>query len=168
MCKLQIPRCRKCHNRRVCRRALPKIAQIGSECGSPPAWADRRERRPGAGRAAARTCTRELWRTKHSCNGPRKAASYQDGHAHVYGSNLPTLGGSAASTHPTPAGPNTSGRTGATYMSLNISSNDAANFMTGQFVTPRFVTDQAMAAQYSSYGCTQQSANMQSPGLTVA
>ena len=32
-------------------------------------------------------------------------------------------------------------------MSLNISGNDAANFMTGQFVTPQFVTDQAMAAQ---------------------
>jgi len=53
-------------------------------------------------------------------------------------------------------------------MSLNISGNDAANFMTGQFVTPQFVTDQAMAAQYSSYGRTQQSANMQLPGLTVS
>jgi hypothetical protein len=95
-------------------------------------------------------------------------ASYQDGQAHVYGSNLPTLGGIAASTYPTPSGPNTSGGTGATYMSLSISGNDAANFMTGQFVTPQFVTDQAMAAQYSSYGRTQQSANMQLPGLTVA
>lgn len=27
MCKLQIPRCRECHNGRRCRRALPKIAQ---------------------------------------------------------------------------------------------------------------------------------------------
>jgi len=95
-------------------------------------------------------------------------ASYQDGQAHVYGSNLPTLGGIAASTYPTPSGPNTSGGTGTTYMSLSISGNDAANFMTGQFVTPQFVTDQAMAAQYSSYGRTQQSANMQLPGLTVA
>jgi len=95
-------------------------------------------------------------------------ASYQDGQAHVYASNIPTLGGIAAGTYPTPGGPNTSGGTGATYMSLNISGNDAANFMTGQFVTPQFVTDQAMAAQYSSYGRTQQSANMQLPGLTVA
>jgi hypothetical protein len=95
-------------------------------------------------------------------------ASYQDGQAHAYASNIPTLGGIAAGTYPTPGGPNTAGGSGATYLSLNISGNDAANFMTGQFVTPQFVTDQAMAAQYSSYGRTQQSANMQLPGLTVA
>jgi len=95
-------------------------------------------------------------------------ASYQDGQAHVYASNIPTLGGIAAGTYPTPGNPNTAGGTGATYMSLNISGSDAANFMTGQYVTPQFVTDQAMAAQYSSYGRTQQSANMQLPGLTVA
>jgi hypothetical protein len=95
-------------------------------------------------------------------------ASYQDGQAHAYASNIPTLGGIAAGTYPTPGGPNTTGGTGATYLSLSISGNDAANFMTGQYVTPQFVTDQAMAAQYSSYGRTQQSANMQLPGLTVA
>jgi hypothetical protein len=95
-------------------------------------------------------------------------ASYQDGQAHAYASNIPTLGGLATGTYPTPGGPNTAGGSGATYLSLNISGNDAANFMTGQFVTPQFVTDQAMAAQYSSYGRTQQSANMQLPGLTVA
>jgi hypothetical protein len=95
-------------------------------------------------------------------------ASYQDGQAHVYASNLPTLGGIAAGTYPTPGNPNTAGGSGATYLSLNVSGSDAANFMTGQFVTPQFVTDQAMAAQYSSYGRTQQSANMQLPGLTVA
>jgi len=95
-------------------------------------------------------------------------ASYQDGQAHAYASNIPTLGGIAAGTYPTPGNPNTAGGSGATYLSLNISGNDAANFMTGQFVTPQFVTDQAMAAQYSSYGRTQQSANMQLPGLTVA
>ena len=95
-------------------------------------------------------------------------ASYQDGQAHVYASNIPTLGGISAGVYPTPGNPNTGGGSGATYMSLNISGADAANFMTGQFVTPQFVTDQAMAAQYSSYGRTQQSANMQLPGLTVA
>ena len=94
--------------------------------------------------------------------------SYQDGQAHAYASNIPTLGGIATGTYPTPGGPNTAGGSGATYLSLSISGNDAANFMTGQFVTPQFVTDQAMAAQYSSYGRTQQSANMQLPGLTVA
>jgi len=95
-------------------------------------------------------------------------ASYQDGQAHTYASNIPTLGGIASGSYPTPGGPNTSGGTGATYLSLNISGSDAANFMTGQFVTPQFVTDQAIAAQCSSYGRTQQSANMQLPGLTVA
>jgi hypothetical protein len=95
-------------------------------------------------------------------------ASYQDGQAHTYASNIPTLGGIASGTYPTPGGPNTSGGTGATYLSMNVSGSDAANFMTGQFVTPQFVTDQAMAAQYSSYGRTQQSANMQVPGLTVS
>ncbi|HEY1754418.1 MAG TPA: hypothetical protein VGG72_03415 [Bryobacteraceae bacterium] len=95
-------------------------------------------------------------------------ASYQDGQAHTYASNIPTLGGIASGTYPTPGGPNTSGGTGATYLSMNVSGSDAANFMTGQFVTPQFVTDQAMAAQYSSYGRTQQSANMQLPGLTVS
>ena len=40
--------------------------------------------------------------------------------------------------------------------------------MTGQYVTPEFVTDQSMAAQGSGYGRTQQAANMQLPGLTVA
>jgi len=95
-------------------------------------------------------------------------ASYQDGQAHVYASNIPTLGGISAGVYPTPGNPNTAGGTGATYLSLNVSGSDAANFMTGQFVTPQFVTDQAMAAQYSSYGRTQQSANMQLPGLTVS
>ena len=34
-------------------------------------------------------------------------ASYQDGQAHVYASNIPTLGGIGAGTYPTPGGPNT-------------------------------------------------------------
>ena len=38
----------------------------------------------------------------------------------------------------------------------------------GQPITPEFVTDQSMAAQGSSYGRTQQAANMQVPGLMVA
>ncbi len=97
-----------------------------------------------------------------------RQASYQDGRAHTYDSNIPTPGGIAAGTYPTPGGPNTAGGSGATYLSLNISGNDTPNFMTGQFVTPQFVTDQAMAAQYSTCGRTQQSANMQLPGLTVA
>jgi hypothetical protein len=94
-------------------------------------------------------------------------ASYQDGQAHVFASSLPTLGGVAANTYPTPGG-GASGGGGPTYVSLNIGGSDAAGFLTGQYVTPGFVTDQAMAAQGAGYGRTQQSANMNLPGLTVA
>jgi len=79
-------------------------------------------------------------------------ASYQDGQAHAYASNIPTLGGIATGTYPTPGSPNTAGGNGATYLSLNISGNDAANFMTGQFVTPQFVADQAMARSIPATG----------------
>ena len=95
-------------------------------------------------------------------------ASFQNNAWHMYQSSLPTLGGIPGSTYPTQAGPNTAAGAGPTYLSLNISGAAVAPFMTGQFVTPEFVTDQAMAAQYASYGRTQQSANMQVPGLTVA
>ena len=95
-------------------------------------------------------------------------ASYQDGQAHVYASNIPTLGGIAAGTYPTPGGPNTAGGAGGnTYLSLNVGGTDTANFMTGAYVTPQLVADQGMAAQQAGYGRTQGAANMQVPGLTV-
>jgi hypothetical protein len=95
-------------------------------------------------------------------------ASYQDGQAYTYASRLGTLGGLSSSAYPTQAGPNVASGGGPTYLSLNLSGADAATFMTGQFVTPQFVADQSIAAQNSSYGRTQQSANMQLPGLTIA
>ena len=58
--------------------------------------------------------------------------------------------------------------TGPTYVSLNIGGADAANFMTGQFVTPGFVPSRMTAAQNSSDRRTQQPANMQVPGLVVS
>jgi hypothetical protein len=70
-------------------------------------------------------------------------ANYQDGQAHGYALNIPTLGGIAAGVYPTPGNPNTAGGIDARYLSLNISGSDAGNFMTGQFVTPQFVADQA-------------------------
>ena len=84
-------------------------------------------------------------------------ASWLDGQAHIYSSNLPTLGGLQTTTYPTP-----------TYISMNISGSDAANFMSGQYVTPQFVSDQSVAAQNSSYNRTQQAANSVLPGLTIA
>jgi len=86
-------------------------------------------------------------------------ASFQNNAWHMYGSNLPTLGGITGGTYPTPSGPNTAPGGGVTNIALNIN---------GQPITPEFVTDQSMAAQGSSYGRTQQAANMQVPGLMVA
>jgi hypothetical protein len=86
-------------------------------------------------------------------------ASYVNGVPYSFQSSLPVLGGlGAANTYPNPGGPVTSGG-GGVNLALNIN---------GQPITPEFVTDQAMAAQGSSYYRTQQSANMQVPGLMVA
>lgn len=82
-------------------------------------------------------------------------ATYQDGQAHTYASNIPTLGGIASSSYPTPGGPNTSSGTGVNF-ALNIN---------GTPISPEFVADSSMAAQNSSYGRTQQAANLQVPGL---
>jgi hypothetical protein len=84
-------------------------------------------------------------------------ATYTNGLANVFQSNLPVLG-PGGGTYPTPGGPNTSGGTGIGNFSLNIN---------GQPITPEFVADSSMAAQNSSYGRVQQSANLQVPGLMV-
>jgi hypothetical protein len=86
-------------------------------------------------------------------------ASYVNGVPYSFQSSLPVLGGlGAGNVYPNPGGPVTSGG-GGVNLALNIN---------GQPITPEFVTDQAMAAQGSSYYRTQQSANMQVPGLMVA
>jgi hypothetical protein len=86
-------------------------------------------------------------------------ASFQNNAWHTYASNLPILGGISGTQYPSTPGPNTSGGTGGTYLSLNIN---------GTPITADFVADQSMAAQNASYGRTQQSANLQLPGLMVA
>ena len=87
-------------------------------------------------------------------------ASFQNNAWHTYASDLPTLGGISGTQYPTTPGPNTSGGGGGgTYVSLNIN---------GTPITADFVADQSMAAQNASYGRTQQSANLQVPGLMVA
>jgi len=84
--------------------------------------------------------------------------SYVNGQAYSFQSPLPVMGGLSSGTYPTPTGPNSGGGMGMNF-SLNIN---------GQQITPEFVADQSMAAQGSSYGRTQQAANMQVPGLMVA
>jgi hypothetical protein len=77
----------------------------------------------------------------------------------AYASSLPTLGGYSPSVYPGGGGP--------TYLSVNVGGAGLAPFMTGQYVTPQFVTDQSAAAQRSRYGATQAAANVMAPGLTV-
>jgi hypothetical protein len=86
-------------------------------------------------------------------------ATYQYGVANTFQSPLPVmgLGGGPGGSYPNPGGPNTSGGMGTT-IALNIN---------GQPISPEFVADSSMAAQNSSYGRVQQSANLQVPGLMV-
>ena len=86
-------------------------------------------------------------------------ASFQGNAWHSYASNLPTLGGIAGTPYPTTPGPSTGTGSSATYLSLNIN---------GTPITADYVADQTMAAQNASYGRTQQSANLQVPGLMVS
>ena len=91
--------------------------------------------------------------------GLYQQASYVNGVPYSFQSSLPVLGGlGAGNVYPNRGGPNTSGG-GGVNLALNIN---------GQPITPEFVTDQAMAAQGSSYYRTKQSANMQVPGLMGA
>ena len=85
-------------------------------------------------------------------------ASFQNNAWHSYASDLPTLGGIGGTPFPTTAGPNTT-TGGGTNVSININ---------GQPINADFVADQTLAGQNASYGRTQQSANMQVPGLMVA
>jgi hypothetical protein len=95
-------------------------------------------------------------------------ASFQNNAWHMYQSSLPTLGAIPGSTYPTPGGPNTATGAGPLLMQVLVDGKGSGDYMAGNVFTPQFVTDQSLAAQDASYGRTQQSANMQLPGLTVA
>lgn len=96
-------------------------------------------------------------------------ATYQDGQAHTYASNIPTLAGLPSSPYPTQAGPNTAGGTGTGQLNLQVlvDGQGSGSYMAGNVFTAQYVADQSMAAQNSSYQRTQQAANSQLPGLTV-
>jgi hypothetical protein len=94
-------------------------------------------------------------------------ASYLDGSAHTYASNIPTLGGLSSSNYPTPGGPNTAAGAGPTYLSLNVDGVGLAPFMTNNYMNAQFISDQSLAGQNASINRTQQAANMQVPGLSV-
>jgi hypothetical protein len=84
-------------------------------------------------------------------------ASFQNNQWHAYQSGIPTLGGINTVPYATPGSLPMAGM-GNTTIALNIN---------GTPITPEFVMDQSMAAQGTSYGRTQQAANMQVPGLMV-
>ena len=88
-----------------------------------------------------------------------------NGVANTFQSNLPVLGSPSMGTYPTPGGPNTAASMGPTYLAVNVDGAGLAPFMTGQYVTSGFVSDQITAAQNSSQNRVQQSANTQLPGL---
>jgi hypothetical protein len=95
-------------------------------------------------------------------------ASYVNGVATTFQSNLPVLGGlGGGNNYPTPGGPAAGAGMGPLSISMNIGGSDAASFLTGQVVTPGYVADASMAAQNASYGRVQASANTQLPGLTT-
>jgi len=94
--------------------------------------------------ATARRCR---CRPRRLLGEPRRAggklyqqASYQDGQAHAYASNIPTLGASRPEPIPLPVAQH-GWRHRLHVPFVEHQRNDAANFMTGQFVTPQFVTE---------------------------
>lgn len=86
---------------------------------------------------------------------------YMYGSAYTYQSSLPVYGGNSGYSLPSPGG-------GPTQIALSISGNDAANFMTGQYVTPQFVGNQYSAALAGSNGRTQNSMMLNEPGSIVS
>jgi len=93
--------------------------------------------------------------------GLYQAPTFQNGTPYVLPSSIPTLGNSPGmGTYPMGGGSPIS-------LAVHVDGQGIAPFMTGQYMTPSFIADQTMAAQQSSYFRTQQSANLQQPGLYV-
>jgi hypothetical protein len=94
--------------------------------------------------------------------GLYQAPTFQNGMPYYLPSSIPSVASlPGAGVYPTPGG-------APVNLSLHVDGQGMADFMTGNYVTPQFVQDQAMAAQNSSYYRTQQSANIQQPGLYVS
>jgi len=92
-----------------------------------------------------------------------QGAMYQYGNAYAYQSSLPIYGGGAGVNSFGSPGGNT-----PTMLSLNISGSDAARFMTGQYVTPEFVSSQQNEAWRGSSGRQQSAMTLNEPGSIVA
>jgi hypothetical protein len=91
----------------------------------------------------------------------QQAPMYQYGNPYTYSSNLPVYGNAATGSLASPGG----GFNG--NLSLNISGAAVAPFMTGQYVTPDFVSSQQSAALAASNGRLQGSSDYNDPGSLV-
>jgi hypothetical protein len=90
-----------------------------------------------------------------------QAPTFQNGTPYLLPSSLPTLANlPGMGVYPTPSG-------SPINLALHVDGQSTAAFMTGNYVTPQFVQDQAMAAQNSSYNRVQGSAILQQPGLVT-
>lgn len=90
-----------------------------------------------------------------------QAATYQDGRAYTFQSNLPVAGGYSTGTYPS----------GPTSVQLIVGAGSAADLFDGriaQTVTPSYVQDQWSQASGSSYGRLANSAMLQQPGLITS
>jgi hypothetical protein len=92
-----------------------------------------------------------------------QSPTYQYGNPYTYKSSLPTYGGNSGGTLPAPGGGG-----GNTYVALNVGSNSAAKFMTGEYVTPDYVQSQNTQAWNSSAGRTDNTLAINDPGTLVS
>jgi hypothetical protein len=96
-------------------------------------------------------------------------ATYVNGQAYTYQSNLPVLGGPAG-TYPSTSGPAVAAvppPINIQSLSLSVGDKGAADFLSGSVVTSDFVASQYSEAQNNSNGRLQNAATIQQPGLIV-
>jgi hypothetical protein len=86
-------------------------------------------------------------------------ATYQNGTPYTQQSGLPVLGGYQSGTYPT---------TAPMMLQVSVAGQGAAQFVSGQVVTPQFVQAQWSSAAAGSNGRTQNSAMLQQPGLVIS
>jgi hypothetical protein len=97
-----------------------------------------------------------------SGGSPYQEATYRNGTPYTYASGLPTLGPSG-SILPTAS----TGVPGPMYLSVNLDGKTAADFMTGQYVTPGYVQSQFASAQQASNGRASNASALLQPGLVT-
>jgi hypothetical protein len=93
-------------------------------------------------------------------------ATYQNGQAYTYQSDLPVLGGPVAGNYP-----NTGGAPSVQNVSISLNGQSAADALEGRVasvVTPSYLANGFSQANQSSDGRTQASADLSQPGLITS